>query len=165
MGRLSDEVLGDLIARQSRVIIIADGNDKYLMEYTENILKILKELQEYRSICDSPEKLKLIDELYLERCEEINRLKAELAEYKKLEEQGLLLRLKAKIGDELYEIHKLTGNITPRTITNILICNSTDLTIFYRCNNYSIIDRAFGETVFLTKEEAEQALERMKGDS
>ena len=80
MGRLSDEVLGDLIAMQSRVIIIADGNDKDLIEYTENILKFLKELQEYRSICDSPEKLKLIDDLYLERCEEINRLKAELAE-------------------------------------------------------------------------------------
>lgn len=84
MGRLSDEVLGDLIARQSRVIIIADGNDKDLIEYTENILKFLKELQEYRSICDSPEKLKFIDELYLERCEEINRLKAKLEEYENL---------------------------------------------------------------------------------
>lgn len=123
---------------------------------------MFEKLKAYEEVIDDPEKLKLIDALYLERCEEINRLKEELIEYKKLEEEGVLLRLKAKIGDEVYEIHKLTGNITPRTITDILICNATDLTIFYRCNNYSIIDRAFGETVFFTKEEAEQALKRMK---
>lgn len=122
-----------------------------------------EKLKAYEDIIDDPEKLKLIDEIYLERCEEINRLNKELAEYKKLEEEGLILRLRAKIGDEVYEINKLTRNIASRTITNILICNSTDLTIFYRCNNYSIIDRAFGETVFLTQEEAEQALADMKG--
>ena len=43
-------------------------------------IKGLEELLKYRSICDLPEKLKLIDALYLERCEEINRLKAELVE-------------------------------------------------------------------------------------
>ena len=37
-------------------------------------------LKAYEDIIDDPDKLKLIDELYLERCEEINRLKAELAE-------------------------------------------------------------------------------------
>ena len=30
-------------------------------------------LAQYEDICDDPEKLKLIDTLYLERCEEINR--------------------------------------------------------------------------------------------
>lgn len=122
-------------------------------------------LKVFEDIIDEPEKLLIVDKFLLEKCEEINKLTAELAEYKKLKEEGLILRLRAKIGDEVYEIHKLTGNITPRTITDILICNATDLTIFYRCNNYSIIDRAFGETVFLTQEEAEQVLERMKGDS
>ena len=40
--------------------------------------KIMHErLKAYEDIIDSPEKLKLIDALYLERCEEINKLKAE----------------------------------------------------------------------------------------
>ena len=165
MGRLSDEVLENAIGVLETTHKILEEGKEEPSVFERVQLDFMKELREYRSVCDSPEKLKLIDALYLERCEEINRLKAELTEYKKLEEEGVLLRLKAKIGDEVYEIHKLTGNITPRTITDILICNATDLTIFYRCNNYSIIDRAFGETVFFTKEEAEQALERMKGDS
>ena len=162
MGRYVKEVLENAIGvlETCHSAFREEGEEPSAFEVVQ--LDFLKELKVYRDICDSPEKLKLIDELYLERCEEINRLKAELTEYKKLEEEGVLLRLKAKIGDEVYEIHKLTGNITPRTITDILICNATDLTIFYRCNNYSIIDRAFGETVFLTQEEAEQALERMK---
>lgn len=39
-----------------------------------------EKLKAYEDINDDPEKLKLVDELYLERCEEINRLKAELTE-------------------------------------------------------------------------------------
>ena len=39
---------------------------------------MFEKLRAYEDIIDDPEKLKLIDALYLERCEEINRLKAEL---------------------------------------------------------------------------------------
>ena len=40
-------------------------------------------LKAYEEVCSEPEKLKLINKLYLERCEEINMLKAELAEIRK----------------------------------------------------------------------------------
>lgn len=160
MGRLTEKEVIEGFEIDNALL---GENESGTVERNNIAIKCIEELQKYRSICDSPEKLKIIDELYLERCEEINGLKAELAEYKKLKEEGLILRLRVKIGDEVYEIHKLTRKITSRTITDILICNSTDLTIFYRCNNYSIIDRAFGETVFLTQEEAEQALADMKG--
>ena len=42
--------------------------------------KAFDKLAAYEDIIDDPEKLKIIDALYLERCEEINRLKEELAE-------------------------------------------------------------------------------------
>lgn len=161
MGRLTEKEVIEGFKIDNA--LLEEKNESRTVERNNIAIKCIEELQEYRSICDNPEKLKLVDALYLERCEEINKLRAELAEYKKLEEQGLLLRIKAKIGDELYEIHKLTGNITPRTITGILICNAIDLTIFYRSNNYSIIDRVFGKTVFLHEEEAEQVLADMKG--
>ena len=80
MGRYVDEVLENAIG-------VLENCNKAFSKHGEKptpfeVVKLafLKELKEYRGICDSPEKLKLIDELYLERCEEINRLKAELAE-------------------------------------------------------------------------------------
>ena len=84
-------------------------NEPRTVERNNIAIKCIEELQEYRSIIDSPEKLKLIDALYLERCEEINRLNKELAEYKKLEDEGLLLRLPCKevlerSGDIIYYI-------------------------------------------------------------
>ena len=45
--------------------------------------EMAEKLASYEDIIDDPEKLKRIDELYLERCEEINRLRAELAEIRK----------------------------------------------------------------------------------
>ena len=150
MGRLPDEVLGDLIARQRKVIIVANSDDKRLIEYTDNILKFLTELWEYRKICDSPEKLKLIDELYLERCEEINRLKAELAEYKKLEEEELLLKLPCKFGTKIYWLRPNAKGIPAEVMEHKFDCvmiDSIDL---------------FGRVIFLTREEAKQALKRMR---
>lgn len=41
-------------------------------------------LKAYEDIIDEPEKLKVIDGMYLEKCKEINRLKAELGKYKQL---------------------------------------------------------------------------------
>lgn len=61
-------------------------------------------LAAYEDIIDDPEKLKLIDALYLERCEEINRLNKELEEYKKLEEEGHLLKLQINKGDIVFEV-------------------------------------------------------------
>ena len=74
MGRYADEVLENAIG-------VLENCNKAFSEHGEKptpfeVVKLafLKELKEYRDICVSPEKLKLIDALYLERCEEINRL-------------------------------------------------------------------------------------------
>lgn len=45
---------------------------------------MFEKLKSYENIIDNSEKLKLIDKLYLERCEEINYLKAKLEEYENL---------------------------------------------------------------------------------
>ena len=85
-----------------------------------------------------------------------------LAEYEDAEEQGLLLRLPCKVGDVIYEIHPLTGKITPRKIKSIVVCNCPDLTIMYKSGyDYSNVQDDFGKTVFLTKAEAEQKLKEM----
>ena len=70
-----------------------------------------------------------------------------LAEYEDAEEQGLLLRLPCKVGDTVYSVVK------------------DGLQIFelkFSLDFYVRRMSDFGKTVFLTKEEAGQALETMK---
>lgn len=71
----------------------------------------------------------------------------ELKSYKDLEEQGLLVRLPCKVGIEVYYILGIP-NKTPCTI---------DKCVF----ELSDIDK-IGESLFLTREEAEKKLEEMK---
>lgn len=87
-----------------------------------------------------------------------------LADYEDAEEQGLLLRLPCKVGDTVYEIQPLTNRITERIIKSIVICNAPNLAIMYKSGyDYSILHEDFDKTIFLTKEEAEQALRQMGG--
>ena len=87
-----------------------------------------------------------------------------LAEYEDLEEQGLLLRLPCPIGttvynttwwDDVQEKVKVDGKTFYRTVHKHKVSKST----------FSLVDiYDFGETVFLTKSEAEQKLKEMESD-
>ena len=100
----------------------------------------------------------------------------ELKEYKDLEEKGLLLKLPCKIGDAVYVvgtrclageepeegctfldceecIYDKTYIVFETKVDSMMMCN------FMVCDNTNFI---FGKTVFLTKEEAEKALERLE---
>ncbi len=72
-----------------------------------------------------------------------------LADYEDAEEQGLLLRLPCKVGDTVHCI-----------MTSI---KGTNPMIFTQKFDYSMIEH-FGKAVFLTKEEAEQALKNMESE-
>ena len=88
----------------------------------------------------------------------------ELKQYRELEEQGLLLKLPCAIGTTVYNtlwwdnVHKkieVDGETFYRTIHKYKVSEST----------FSLWDiKEFGKTVFLTREEAEQALEQMEGE-
>ena len=90
-------------------------------------------------------------------------LRESLKEYEDAEEQGLLLRLPCKVGTPVYMVAEDCGGDT-------LDCRCMDcedcryLYTFVEQNafdTYMVDD--IGKTVFLTKEEAEQALADMKG--
>lgn len=80
---------------------------------------------------------------------DVAELLEELKSYKDLEEQGLLVRLPCKVGTEVYYILGIP-NKTPCAI---------DKCVF----GLSDIDK-IGESLFLTREEAEKKLEEMKND-
>lgn len=75
-------------------------------------------------------------------------LREKLTEYEDAEEQGLLLKLPCKVGDDVYYILGIP-NETPCVIESCVF----ELSDIHR----------IGKTLFLTREEAEQALEAMKG--
>ena len=87
------------------------------------------------------------------RCEFKDVLR-KLADYEDSEEQGLLLRLPCKVGDTVYQIHTL-----PKSSRKVLAQVEADAFFITLC----VLEKRFGKTVFLTKEEAEKALAERKG--
>ena len=87
-----------------------------------------------------------------------------LAAYEELEEQNKLLKLPCKIGDIVYEVDFIDEQIEKKRICSIEI-SEYGVDIFARdiqedLDNYLLSD--FGESVYLTREEAEKALRTFK---
>ena len=99
----------------------------------------------------------------------------ELKEYRDLEEQGLLLKLPCKVGDTVYIIDK---RYTKCSLYDEEYSESSCWNCDKECDSkmYCVVVKRyvgtlewvvsrlknFGKTVFLTKEEAEKALERLE---
>lgn len=102
-----------------------------------------------------------------------------LAEYEQLEEQGLLVRLPVKIGDDIYKIpskanhdlnvlngYKANNRVYHQKVYSIVFSQRG---WFVQCDKDSIhapnvicLDVEYGKTWFLTREEAEKKLEEME---
>ena len=86
-----------------------------------------------------------------------------LATYEDLEEQGLLVRLPCKVGDDLYCI--VNGEVKKLKVHSFGIPDFeiTDIEFKY-VDGFKIVRFVgeVGKTVFLTREEAEKKLEEMK---
>ena len=103
----------------------------------------------------------------------------ELKSYKEAEEQGLLVRLPVKIGDDIYKIpskanydlnvlngYKANNRVYHQKVYSIVFSQRG---WFVQCDKDSIhapnvicLDVEYGKTWFLTREEAEKKLEEMK---
>lgn len=97
-------------------------------------------------------------------------------EYRKAEEQGLLLRLPCKVGDTVFDND--FGKTDAYRITGFSFGTAEDYIdepvtendiVFYYANPTGSITGSFesceiGKTVFLTKEEAKKELERLNGN-
>ena len=104
----------------------------------------------------------------------INQCFEKLAMYEDLEEQGLLLRLPCKVGDTVYpimvveiEFGKLKYEVYEAKVRRFHIdvfhlC--VEMTITETAQILELVAETFGETVFLTREEADAKLEKLKGE-
>ena len=112
------------------------------------------------------------------RCDKPNDWKSEcvkkLAEYETAEEDGRLVVLPCKPWDKVYQLF-VTDVIDKKLIYKIFQAKVTQITIdrFRTIFSFETLDEnkyksdltmeSFGETVFLTREEAEKALKEMEG--
>ena len=102
------------------------------------------------------------------KCEPFKDVMIMLAEYEDAEEQGLLLRLPCNIGDIIYEptnkntINEYIVTGIKKELFALWIEWKLEKGFVYQ-SIYGIEVEDIGRTVFLTKEEAEQALAEMKG--
>lgn len=110
---------------------------------------------------------------------ELEKALEKLATYEDLEEQGLLVRLPVKIGDDIYKIPSKTNynlNVLNGYKANNRVYHQKAYSIvfsqsgwFVQCDKDSIhapnvicVDVEYGKTWFLTSKEAEKKLEEMK---
>ena len=107
----------------------------------------------------------------------VPKLYKHLAEYEDLEEQGLLLKLPCKVGTVAYLIDHNFVRMERKPIKCIIDEFTVDryndcyavlkgAENFYMMRRFRAINiKQFGEIIFLTKEEAEKALERLEKDN
>lgn len=136
-------------------------------EEHEQFAEWLEELKSYKDIGTLKE-LKELKENGTFTGLELTKLaimQKELKEYKDLEDQGLLVRLPCKIGDDLYCI--VNGEVKKLKVHSFGVPDFeiTDIEFKY-VDGFKIVRFVgeVGKTVFLTREEAEKKLEEMKNE-
>jgi hypothetical protein len=97
-----------------------------------------------------PEQIKQLNDAFKNSQKKLEKAFDELLKYKDLEEQGLLIKLPCKLGSPIFEICTHAGWYAMDI--------PTSYSIEERKFNYEYIND-IGKTVFLTREEAEKALE------
>lgn len=101
----------------------------------------------------------------LENCPTIAKIFEKLADYEDAEEQGLLLRLPCKVGDNIYIIKPYgieEASITGISEADDIDCFCFEIYIDPDCHEIIALEE-FNDTWFLTKEEAEAKLKEMEG--
>lgn len=145
-------------------------DEDYCEDLCESYVKCANKLAEYEDTNLTPQQIIEIDKAYSE-------MARELGEYKKLEEQGLLLKLRAKVGDTVwvithpYNVTKDEDDLGSKK--EVFEAKFKSATIYKKSIQYRFTvdgefigeyfaNDSFGKTVFLTKEEAEAKLKEME---
>lgn len=98
---------------------------------------------------------KYCEDNFAGNCPTLTEIYEKLAKYEELEEQGRLIRLPCKVGDKVYSVE--CNEIKEFIVSHFDICMKG----IYAYQDYIFIGQ-MGFSVFLTKEEAEKALEMEK---
>ena len=109
-----------------------------------------------------------IAKCFEESADTIEQLAEELKQYKDKQEQGLLISLPCPVGTVIYIVNRYWHSVELGNICGFAECDDVDCfcyKVYVDPDTYENIAIAdFGVDWFLTEAEAEEALERMKGE-
>ena len=91
---------------------------------------------------------------------DLQSMVGEFMHYYTLQKEGRLVELPCKVGDTVYEANHFWNRVIERNVAFVLICKSS-IYVKNGCGD----SFEFGKECFLTREEAEAALERMSGNA
>ncbi|MFR7913858.1 hypothetical protein [Eubacterium ramulus] len=101
------------------------------------------------------------------KCKYISDVLKKLTDYEDLEEQNRLIILPCKMGDIVYKVNKASKKVSQHRVIEFEIdkayATSYTMQIFFE-NFDSCFLHHFGETLFLTKSEAEAKLKELRGE-
>ena len=99
-------------------------------------------------------------------CPTSDEIYNKLKEYEDAEEQGRLIKLPCKVGDKVYFIREPQWKpIIEETQIEKVVVRKTGMFIKMTCNKiYETSVKAIGKNIFFSREKAEAALEKMKGE-
>ena len=150
------------------------GNPPYPVVTQE----ILDKMADYEDLGFTPEEIDYMAKFFKEQTSAeviADNMKTvakllEWSKWKDAEEEGKLVVLPVKVGDTVYEPRPDRGNlISVYTVVSVHVSACSVLVgwileegIYSKLNGFEV--SALGKTVFLTRSEAEEALEKMKGE-
>lgn len=119
--------------------------------------RLTKRIDENHLCIEVCEKACIEGNTFCPKCKPFTAVLKKLMEYEDLEEQGLLLKLPCKAGDVVYYPSEYWKRVFEYAVIGICVYTED---IWIKCGNgYSYI---LGREIFLTKAEAEKALEEME---
>jgi hypothetical protein len=123
---------------------------------------ILERLGKYEDLGLEPSQLAEIDRLYQSKCEEVVALKKEVAEYQQKIADGRMVELPCAFGDTIYDIYEFLENrYAPEIMkykADAIEIKKDKHGIVFCIESTMFRPEEFGKSVFLSEEEAEQAL-------
>lgn len=115
--------------------------------------KLEERLAAYEDTWKEPEECKTLYNI-------ISKLSGELTKYKEAEKEGRLIVLPCKVGDTVYKPFLRPLSVVPMIVRRIVLDGIDNQIIIGGGRAVCFSD--IGKTIFLTREEAEAALERSK---
>lgn len=144
---------------------IGDGSDADRISQSAFRQRCVEQLADYEDTKLTPEEIKSMQEEHFSGLEmaKLHSALMELKKYQEADKDGRIVVLPCKAGDGLWTFcsHPVE-QVYSFTVTDISTLNGRTMLNTSRCG---VIDaRDVGKTVFLTREEAEAALEAMKDE-
>ena len=137
-----------------------DGMIAHYYNALWSMAEVRERLKAYEDTKLKPVEITQLNDAFKNSQKKLEKAFDDLLAYKDLEEQGLLIKLPCKVGDTVYYVN-LSNKVINYTVSGFKVdCfGNLQINVARHLESGYFLDMQLGKTVFLTREEAEKALE------